>query len=889
MPAKTNARKKKSQTGGANETISDSVCEMKIQCEDMLTILDNHSELLYVSDPETYEVLFVNQKLRSLLKDARPREKCYELIQGLREPCEFCTNEIIKKTGMPHVWDYYNKHLKRHLLITDQMITWHDGRKVRFETAIDITDQKKIEVLLQASEKKYMSFIEQSNYGFFILNTNFEVTYLNDVARQIYGVDDQKDFKFSITDLLEPKELDMAKKNLKQIATGKQLPKPSIYNVTRTNGEKRIVEIQTFPIWRDDAVEGFHGTVIDITDRVNAEKIIKEKSEFLDAVINNTSDGIFVVDEDVNYVLINPASGRILGHDPKEWIGKKAGTYKHPEDGNIAAEAFMKAMGGEPSNCEIRVKAADGTYHLLEIRYNQMILNDNYHVLGMVTDITERKAAENALKESERRLREMGDNLPGGALYRLVHMPDGSGHFEYASQGIVDLFGLRTEDLMKDASPIYTMLHPDDMGDAIAAEKHAADTDGEFRHECRYILPDGTVKWIQWRSRLHRHPDGRTIWDGMCFDITSHRDSEVALQNSEEKYRNLFELSPESIMILDTQGKIIECNKATLTLFMKEADNIRGRKFLDLCKLDKPECEYLEGVMESILSGSRIERFEMEFSIENDENRWFEIFPSLIKRSEDNQFIQIIAKDVTDAKNREMELRKKFMGYVLEEGNIYLSKETIPKQSIDAFNELLRAGYRGTIITREHRKDSDRRIETIFRHVKISDTENINLDKFPAHRIRDIISELPRGEVVLINCIEYCISRMKYGKTLRLIQDIRDIATTRRLIIIMSIDPVVVREDELRQIEMETKPLMRAESIVKLPKALQETLEYIADANESGIKPNYRDIGDKFDISKPTVRARLNKLTGLGAITEITKGRQKILEISEKGKGYLVK
>ena len=109
----------------------------------LLSVFDNFSEIIYVSDPFTYEILFANRRLRRLIgKDPRG-ELCYKAFQGLDEPCSFCTNAIILgNNGRPYRWEHRNPITNIDLSIVDQIIRWPDGRDVRLEFAVDITERK---------------------------------------------------------------------------------------------------------------------------------------------------------------------------------------------------------------------------------------------------------------------------------------------------------------------------------------------------------------------------------------------------------------------------------------------------------------------------------------------------------------------------------------------------------------------------------------------------------------------------------------------------------------------------------------------------------------------------------------------------------------------------
>ncbi|HOP06451.1 MAG TPA: PAS domain S-box protein [candidate division Zixibacteria bacterium] len=125
------------------------------QHRQFLALLDNFPEVLYVSDPDTHEVIFTNRKLTGLLGGDVVGQKCYKALQGFDTPCSFCTNHIIKEQPKePYTWDYYNERLNRHYFISDQIIRWPDGRDVRMELAIDITERKESEEKLKAMTEK---------------------------------------------------------------------------------------------------------------------------------------------------------------------------------------------------------------------------------------------------------------------------------------------------------------------------------------------------------------------------------------------------------------------------------------------------------------------------------------------------------------------------------------------------------------------------------------------------------------------------------------------------------------------------------------------------------------------------------------------------------------
>ena len=118
--------------------------QLKSEQQQLLSIFDSINHAIYVADPETYEILYTNSKLRKSLKKDVTGKKCFEVLQNRPNPCEFCTNDIIlKNKGKPYKWEYQNPFTKKDYELTDKIITWPDGRNVRMELAVDITDRKR--------------------------------------------------------------------------------------------------------------------------------------------------------------------------------------------------------------------------------------------------------------------------------------------------------------------------------------------------------------------------------------------------------------------------------------------------------------------------------------------------------------------------------------------------------------------------------------------------------------------------------------------------------------------------------------------------------------------------------------------------------------------------
>jgi len=107
----------------------------------LLSVFDGISEPVYVATMDTYEILYANKALTNLL-GAKVGDICHEALQCRGEPCDFCSNKHLENVGDEYVWEFKNLKTHRWYRCVDRAIRWPDGRIVRLELAIDITEIK---------------------------------------------------------------------------------------------------------------------------------------------------------------------------------------------------------------------------------------------------------------------------------------------------------------------------------------------------------------------------------------------------------------------------------------------------------------------------------------------------------------------------------------------------------------------------------------------------------------------------------------------------------------------------------------------------------------------------------------------------------------------------
>ncbi|HOX37975.1 MAG TPA: ATP-binding protein [Candidatus Brocadiia bacterium] len=273
--------------------------ELEAQRRLFTTVIENFPEVLYITDPDTYEVLLVSKGWRDALGKDPVGGKCYKEFQGLDEPCPFCTNDILfKNDGKPYTWQYHNKKLDRHYHIMDQLIKWHDGRIVRYEVAADITDIKRVEDALRESESRYRLLVKNIPQKVFMKGRDLRYISVNENYAADFGMT-PKDFIGKTDYDFYPNELaDKYRADDRRIIEGR-LTEEIDESYIKGGEERSAHTVKTHVV--DDAgnVTGVLGLFWDVTDKKKAEESLARSNRELEIRNRITNAFLTFSDEDV--------------------------------------------------------------------------------------------------------------------------------------------------------------------------------------------------------------------------------------------------------------------------------------------------------------------------------------------------------------------------------------------------------------------------------------------------------------------------------------------------------------------------------------------------------------------------------------------------------------
>ncbi len=399
--------------------------------------------------------------------------------------------------------------------------------------AQDVTDRRKAAEALAESEERYRELVENAIDMIYTHDLEGNYTSVNRATERITGYTKDEILGMNIADAIPVAELETAKKIIAAKLVGEDAPTHEVELLAK-NGHGVMVEVNSRIVYENGIPIGVQGIARDITARKKAEEALRETEERYRDLVENAIDSIYTLDLEGNYTSVSEAGERITGYSRQQSLGQNFNQTVAPEYQERAAHFHAEQIAGrEVAAFELYVIAQDGRRVALEI--NTRSIKENGVVVGVqgiARDISARKKAEEALRETEERYRELVENA-----IDIIYSHDLEGNYTSVNRAGEKITGYTNAEIL--AMNMADTLAPEYLGKAMQmlAEKLAGNETAAY--EVELIAKDGHRVALEVNTRIVSENGVAVGVQGIARDITDRKLAEATLRESDEKFHQL--------------------------------------------------------------------------------------------------------------------------------------------------------------------------------------------------------------------------------------------------------------------------------------------------------------------------------------------------------------
>jgi PAS domain S-box-containing protein len=395
-------------------------------------------------------------------------------------------------------------------------------------TLRDVTERKCAEEKLRKSEEKYRDLIEISPDAIYVVDANGVCLLGNRAGAELAGIPQEDLVGTPVTDTYLPEERHLFGERLNKLKGERALRFERQF--VRKTGEIVPVEVSV------SAIRGgyFQAILRDISERTGAEKALRESEERYRVLVEFSPNSI-CVHRDGRLLYVNPAGVRFFGApNLEQLVGRSVLDFIHRDSLPVVRERIRQVAAGETAPLiEEKFVTLDGEVRDVEVTSIPIIYEGAGAAQVIIRDITEHKCAVEAVRRSEKQLRDAIETIPAMAF---VTRPDGSSKFvnrrwvEYSGLSLADTAG----------SGWQATVHKDDIEQHLAKWRAALASGEPFENELRHRSAHGEYRWFLIRAMPLRGEQGNILkWYGTLTDIEDRKRTEEELSRQQQRFMDI--------------------------------------------------------------------------------------------------------------------------------------------------------------------------------------------------------------------------------------------------------------------------------------------------------------------------------------------------------------
>lgn len=592
-------------------------------------------------------------------------------------------------------------------------------------------------------------------------------------------------------------------------------------------------------------------------------------------IIFSMVDMIFVFDKNGKFIFHHSPEDEALYTEPRNFLGRRHTEVMPPEMNEPFDVAVERNRNGEVAEYQYSLEI-DEDIRWFQVKLSPITLDGEYKgSVAVVRDVTSLKKAERAMRETEDKYRNLFENSIIG-----IYCTKPDGHILIANPALVNMLGYESFDELSGRNLEKNGFERENPRMKF---KEMIERDGEIKGlESAWLRKDGSILYLRENARTVRDGKGNIVYyEGTMEDITERVKARETIMERETNFRAIAENANDGILITTGDGNIAYVNEKVIEMTGFSADDLVGHGYQML--LPPTELEKMKSRFERRMRGEAVPN-QYEIQMVRKEKGPFSVeVTAAVTQWQRKPADLIIIRDITDRRQYEDELRKQMMKFQLDDGNLYLVQETVPALALDAFSDLLVVGFQGVVLSRRTREEVKDEIKGEYDFCWFAESGSRDTLLPDLDEIIKKMASYPQRNAVLIERLDYLISKNGFEKTLAFIQKLRETAYNNDIIIIISIDPKTLLERESALLEKEGREIIPLDK-AWLPDKLFDILKFIHAHNRIGKRPSHTKTSKELGISKPTAGKRIRQLIGSGYVMEAIKGKSKVLELTPEGR-----
>src|SRR5215467_61938 len=401
----------------------------------------------------------------------------------------------------------------------------------------------------------------------------------------------------------------------------------------------------------DGSLRFLEGLNLDITARKQAEEALRVSERRFRVFVDHAADAFYLTDEQGRVLDVNRRACEAGGYTRDELIAMPPYDFVSDLNPTVVEDRVRRLLAGETVVFEDRYRRKDGTVFPVEVRGKAFWEGDRALIVYLPRDVTDRKQAEERLRESEQRWRSLTEALP-----QLVWSATPDGACDYFSTQWTQHTGVPERDLL--GWRWLEVLHPDDREPTRRLWADSVAGRSPYDVEYRVRSSDGVYRWFKTRGTPIRDGAGRVVkWFGTCTDISDLRQTEQALRESEERFRGTFENAAVGITHNDSAGRFLRVNGTYCAIVGYAREELLQKTFQDITHPDD-RAGNVELYRALLRGDSPILGLQKRYVRKDGSMVWVELSASLQRDAAGQPaYVIAVAQDISERKRLDGELR----------------------------------------------------------------------------------------------------------------------------------------------------------------------------------------------------------------------------------------